>query len=123
MDPAIYVIIAMVTLLVSVGVPLIVKELKDIRETFGKEVRDIQKSSVMREDQMRESTKVIFGKFDILKERITITETKLDMILDNSGFDIHKVNRAIKENMEELKKNDKPSIGCINTKELRKTGG
>ena len=123
MQPELYVIIAIVSLLISVGVPLIVKELRDIRETFGKEVKDIQKSTTTREDEMRKSTEVILGKCDNLRERITITETKLDMILDNSGFDVHKVNKAIKENMEELKKNDKPSIGCINTKELRKEGG
>jgi hypothetical protein len=49
-------------------------------------------------------------------------ETKLDIYLDHSGFDVPKVNRKIKEHMDELKQNDKPSVGCIHVKELYKKG-
>jgi len=46
----------------------------------------------------------------------------VDMLLDHSGFDMRKVNRAIKDNLDEIKRNDKPSVGCINMKELYKEG-
>jgi len=51
-------------------------------------------------------------------EGIIAVETKLDILLEIGGLDTHKVNRSIKEHMEELKQNGKPSIGCINIKAL-----
>lgn len=45
-------------------------------------------------------------------------KTKLDMLLEIAGLDLRKVNRAIKEHRDELKKNGAPSSGCINIKEL-----
>jgi hypothetical protein len=47
------------------------------------------------------------------------------MLLEIAGLDNRKVNRAIKEHMDELKNNNKPSIGCINIQELyrAKPGG
>jgi hypothetical protein len=51
-------------------------------------------------------------------EGLIAVATKLDILLELGGLDIHKVNKAIKEHMDELKKNDRPSIGCINVKEL-----
>jgi|GEM_PF-5857465 len=53
-------------------------------------------------------------------ERITSVETKIDIYLDSQGFDIRKVNRAIKDHKDELKKNNRPSVGCINVKDLYK---
>lgn len=58
---------------------------------------------------------------DKIDTRQTILETKLDIFLDHSGFDVQKVNKTINEHMEELKKNNKPSVGCINIKELYRT--
>lgn len=55
---------------------------------------------------------------DKINDRQTAVETKLDIFLYHAGFDVNKVNRTIKEHMEELKQNDKPSVGCINVKEL-----
>jgi hypothetical protein len=55
--------------------------------------------------------------------RMTIVETKMDIYLDHAGFDVPKVNETIKKNMKELKKNNKPSVGCINVKELYRDKG
>lgn len=55
-----------------------------------------------------------------LKDRMTRLEVKQDLSLDKSGYDVDKVNRAIENKMEEIKKNDKPSVGCIHPNELRK---
>jgi hypothetical protein len=57
-----------------------------------------------------------------ISDHVIIIETKLDIYLEHSGFDVQKVNKAIKENMEELKRNDKPTVGCIHIKELYKGG-
>ena len=54
--------------------------------------------------------------------RLTVVETKMDIYLDHSGFDVPKVNETIKKNIKELKKNNRPSVGCINVKELYKEG-
>jgi hypothetical protein len=53
-----------------------------------------------------------------VNNRVTVVETKLDIYLEHTGFDIGKVNKAIKENIEEIKQNGSPSVGCINIKEL-----
>jgi hypothetical protein len=53
-----------------------------------------------------------------LSTRMTVVETKMDIYLDHIGFDVPKVNETIKKNMKELKKNNRPSVGCINIKEL-----
>lgn len=50
-------------------------------------------------------------------------QTMVEMLLDNAGFDMHKVNKAIKQHEEELKQlqtNGGPSLGCIDTKQLYK---
>jgi hypothetical protein len=54
-------------------------------------------------------------------EGLIAVTTKLDLLLELGGLDNHKVNRAIKEHMEELKDNNKPSVGCINMKEQYRT--
>jgi hypothetical protein len=56
-----------------------------------------------------------------ISDRQIITETKLNMLLHHAGFDIPKVNKAIKEHkeeLEELQNNGSPNIGCINIKDL-----
>lgn len=55
---------------------------------------------------------------DRINNRVTIVETKLDIYLNHAGFDINKINRAIKENIEELQQGDSLSIGCIDVKDL-----
>lgn len=45
-------------------------------------------------------------------------KSKLDILLEVAGFDIHKVNRSIKEHKDELEEDGAPSVGCINIKEL-----
>ena len=122
MDPAITAVIGLLTLIITVAIPLFVKELKDTRKTFGSEVKEIQKVGSDNSKLFFDKCEEISNRIGKLTDRQTIAETKLDIFLDCQGFDIHKVNKAIKENMEELKKNDKPSVGCINTKELRKAG-
>lgn len=92
MDPAVAVLLA----LIIVAIPLLVREFKDIRKALAN----------------------THSQCDKINERQTIVETKLDIFLDHSGFDVSKVNRTIKEHMEELKQNDKPSVGCIKVKEL-----
>jgi hypothetical protein len=51
-------------------------------------------------------------------EGLIAVETKMDIYLEIAGLDVQKVNRAIKEHKDELKQNGKPSVGCINIKEL-----
>lgn len=92
MDPAVYVLLA----IIIVTIPILVKEIKDIHKAISN----------------------THGQCDKISERQTVVETKLDIYLDHAGFDVHKVNRVIKEHMEELKQNDNPSIGCIKVKEL-----
>lgn len=91
MDP-VYVLLAIIVVLI----PIFVKEIKDIHKMIHN----------------------THSQCDKINERETIVETKLDIFLEHSGFDVPKVNRTIKEHMEELKQNDKPSVGCINVKEL-----
>jgi hypothetical protein len=61
---------------------------------------------------------------DVRKKCNTTTEglvgvkAKLDILLEIGGLDIHKVNKAIKEHINELKQDGAPSAGCINVKEL-----
>ena len=50
--------------------------------------------------------------------RMTILETLLAIYLTHAGFDMSKVNKAIRENMDELKLNGGLGVGCINIKEL-----
>jgi hypothetical protein len=84
---------------------------------FINSLRDLSK-------RMKEGYDNTHGQCDKINDRQTVVETKLDIFMEHLGFDVNKVNRVIKEHMEELKKNDKPSVGCINIKELYKeTGG
>jgi hypothetical protein len=88
------VLLSLVTTFVGIGTPLLVKEIKEIHKTINKHEND--------------QTRV---------------ETKLDIFLEHSGFDMPKVNKAIKEHMAELAEDGKPSVGgCINIKELYKEG-
>lgn len=60
-------------------------------------------------------------KCENIELRQTRIETKLDIFLDQQGFDVMKVNSKIKEHIEELKQNDVPHVGgCIKVKELYK---
>lgn len=56
----------------------------------------------------------------IIRERLTVMETKQDINLYAAGFDIGEVNEAIENSIEELKKNDKPSVGCIHVDKLKR---
>jgi hypothetical protein len=51
---------------------------------------------------------------------LIVVKTKLDMLLEIAGLDPRKVNRAIKEHIDELKQDGAPSSGCINIEELYK---
>lgn len=51
-------------------------------------------------------------------EGLIAVKAKLDILLELGGLDPHKVNRAIKDHMDELKQNGAPTSGCINIKEL-----
>jgi hypothetical protein len=100
MDPAVIVLSGIVT----VAIGLFVNALRDLR-------KDLKSQSDNTHSQCAKIT-----------ERQAVVETKVDMLLDHSGFDMRKVNRAIKDNLDEIKKNDKPSVGCINIKELYREG-
>lgn len=54
------------------------------------------------------------------EQRLTVLEAKHDLCLDTLGYDLAKVNGAIGDQMEELKKNNKPSVGCLHPNELKK---
>ena len=94
MDP-VYILLAVIGILVPV---------------LAFEIRDLRKGIANTHSQC-----------DKITEREIVVETKLDIFLDHAGFDVPKVNKTIKEHMNELKKNDKPSVGCINVKELYRT--
>ena len=102
-NAAVYVLLSIVIAIITVAIPLFVNAIKDINKAVNNT-----------HDQC-----------DNLKEREIAVETKLDMLLEIAGLDNRKVNRAIKEHMDELKNNNKPSIGCINIQELyrAKPGG
>jgi len=92
MDPAVAVLLAIVIALIPV--------LRSENKSIKKSVKDL-------ENQCND-----------IHEHQVVAETKLDIFLEHSGFDLKKVNNKITEHMEELKNNDKPQIGCINIKEL-----
>lgn len=100
---AVYVLLSIVIAIITVAIPLFVNAIKDLNKAVNN----------------------THGQCDKINDRQTVVETKLDIFLHHAGFDVHKVNKVIKEHMEELKQNDKPSIGCINVKELyrEKPGG
>jgi hypothetical protein len=58
------------------------------------------------------------NKCDKTNDGLISVKTKLDILLEIGGLDPHKVNKAIKEHMDELKQDGQPSVGCINIKEL-----
>lgn len=95
MDP-VYILLAVIGILV----PVLAFEIRDLRKGISN----------------------THSQCDKINDRETVVETKLDIFLDHAGFDVNKVNRTIKEHMDELKKNDRPSVGCINVKELKKEG-
>jgi len=66
--------------------------------------------------------KSLIEKVNKMASRTTYVEAKVDIYLDHAGFDVQKVNRTIKDHIEELMQNNGPSVGCINVKELYKTG-
>jgi hypothetical protein len=102
-NAAVYVLLSIVIAIITVGIPLFITAFKDVH----KAIRNTH------------------GQCDKISERQVATETKVDILLEIAGLDNHKVNRTIKEHMEELKQNDKPSVGCININELyrAKPGG
>lgn len=92
MDPAVAVLLAIVIALI----PIFRSENKAIK----KSIKDLE------------------NHFNDINKHQVVAETKLDIFLEHTGFDINKVNRTIKEHIEELKNNDKPHVGCINVKGL-----
>jgi len=57
-----------------------------------------------------------------ISERLVSVETKVDIYLDHTGFDLRKVNRAIRQHEEDLKGNNNTSVGCIDITKLYKEG-
>jgi len=54
-------------------------------------------------------------------ERMAKIETKMDIYLAHVGFDLMKVNRTIREHLEDLETQDTPAVGgCINISGLYK---
>lgn len=103
-------VIGVLITIMAVGVPLFVKALRDIKKEVKEQLKTVSDGLDNTHSQC-----------DKIKDRQIINETKLDMLLDEKGFDIRKVNKAIKEHMDELQENNTPSIGCINIKELYRT--
>jgi hypothetical protein len=98
-NAAVYVLLSIVIAIITVCIPLFVNAIKDLIKAIGN----------------------THGQCDKISERQVAVETKVDILLEIAGLDNHKVNRTIKEHMEELKQNDKPSVGCINIQELYRT--
>lgn len=109
MDPSAVLlgVIGVLITILGVGVPLFVKALRDMRKDHTIDMKEL-----------RDGMDNTHNQCDKIKEREIVVETKLDILLDDRGFDIQKMNRKIKEHMDELKDNNKPSIGCIDIKEL-----
>lgn len=57
-----------------------------------------------------------------LKSKSVKLETKMDIYLHHAGFDLPKVDKAIRDHMEELQQNDRPTVGCINISSLYRAG-
>ena len=104
--------------IVAVGVPVLVRWLGALRKELKEQLQNAKTSHDKELTQLHASIQNTHSQCDKIKDREIINETKLDMLLDEKGFDIRKVNKAIKEHMDELKENNTPSIGCINVKEL-----
>ena len=64
--------------------------------------------------------KELLGKCIKITERTIKLETKLDIYLDDAGFDIGEIDRAIKEHMAEIESNDRPTVGCLDIKSFYK---
>ena len=67
-----------------------------------------------------EDYKELLSKCIKITEKTIALETKLDIYLDQAGFDIAKVDRAIREHIDEIESNDRPTVGCLNIKSLYK---
>jgi len=78
--------------------------------------RDIEK---LKQEHKEELSKVN-AQCAKIQKRLVVMETKQDIYLTELGFDVHEVNTAIKEHMEELENNEKPSIGCLEIGKLRR---
>lgn len=96
MLPEVAVLLALLTAALGVGIPLIVKEFKELRSRLDSA-----------NDERHQ-----------IKNRQTGVEAKLDMLLHHAGFDVHKVNRAIKEHKDELDENGSPTVGCLNVEQM-----
>jgi hypothetical protein len=106
------ILLSVLTTILGVGTPLLVKGLKDINKAVDGRVNKLAEKHEADCDELTD-------KFDKIKESQIVVETKLDIFLQHEGFDVPKVNKAIKEHMDELKENGKPSVGgCINITEL-----
>ena len=66
--------------------------------------------------------KCLIQKVSKMSDKCTYLEAKMDIYLDHAGFDVQKVNSTIKDHLVDLMKNNRPSVGCINVKELYKPG-
>lgn len=113
-------VIGLLIALVSIGIPLLVRWLNKFCETINSQVCQMRDNDIHSLELQIEAAS---QQRERLRETVIVMETKLDMILDRQGYDVHKVNRAIKEHMEELKQNGTPSVGCIHPNELFKEGG
>jgi hypothetical protein len=94
MSPEVAVLLGVITTILGVGIPLIVR-------------------AFSRANDERHKIQLHQVRF----------QTMVEMLLDHAGFDMHKVNKAIKQHEEELKQlqtNGGPSLGCIDTKQLYK---
>jgi len=60
----------------------------------------------------------VYKKCDKTTEGLIGVRAKLDILLELSGLDTHKVNNAIEKHTNDLKQNGEPTVGCINLKEL-----
>jgi len=69
----------------------------------------------------REDCKYLTEKQLKFAEKLVKLETKMDIYLEHSGFDVSKIEWSIRRHMSELERNDRPTVGCINIKELYKT--
>jgi len=106
------VLLGVITTIIGVGTPLLIKEMKDLHKAVNGKVKDLAAKHDCDIDQVQDN-------YERIKDNQIVVETKLDIFLAHSGFDIPKVNKAIREHIDELKENGKPSVGgCMNINEL-----
>ena len=72
------------------------------------------------DERQRTDHNDLVNKCHTLAKLMVKVETKTDIYLEHAGFSVPKVDRAILLHLEELERNDRPRLGCLDIRELYK---